>query len=331
MGYIYYFKNLLNNKIYIGKTINNPKRRYYEHTRVHINDGTVFHNALKKYGEKNFLFYVIGEFENDKLNEMEQYYIKKFNSHWKDGYGYNMSYGGENSPDVLEKRVRAYPLDDEQNPIYDKKQDFKSLSECARCLTEQNGIEFYTSNIINICKGRKYSHRQYTFCYLDDDGEEVPTNYIGLKGAVAASKENIKKCHEKNSIPVIAITPTNEEYYFSGIRKAAKELHVDSKNIRKSINNQEVLNKGNRAGWRFRLATEEEKLNEDNFCKKVFFTNDEALQLVEVTQNFLENYNLSFKKNNELVDINILFDTLVQKIAEDCQTINELFETRGEN
>ena len=46
-----------------------------------IEDGTVFHNALKKYGKENFLFYVIGEFPDDKLNSLERFYIKKFNTY----------------------------------------------------------------------------------------------------------------------------------------------------------------------------------------------------------------------------------------------------------
>jgi group I intron endonuclease len=126
MGYIYCFKNLINNKVYIGKTVNDPQKRYYQHLHKHINDGTVFHNALKKYGYKEFMFYVIGEFPDNKLNYYENFYIKQFNSHWRDGWGYNMSYGGENSPDILEKRVRAYPLNENLEPIKEKGIIFKS-------------------------------------------------------------------------------------------------------------------------------------------------------------------------------------------------------------
>lgn len=91
IGYIYKYTNLINGKIYIGKTYRLNKRKY-EHKHREVN--TYFHNALKKYGFENFKYEVIAQTDNDKtLNFLETYYIRKFNSFIENGY--NLTRGGE--------------------------------------------------------------------------------------------------------------------------------------------------------------------------------------------------------------------------------------------
>ena len=86
MGYIYCFKNLINGKCYIGQTIRNPKVRYAQHLKT--DDGTVFHNALKKYGYKGNrkisdwyqAFYALEELleeEQDKKNKIIEEGVNK--------------------------------------------------------------------------------------------------------------------------------------------------------------------------------------------------------------------------------------------------------------
>ena len=250
MGYIYSFRNKINNKYYIGQTTRKPEIRYKTHL-YQLYDGTVFHRAILKYGIENFEFNVIGEFPDEKLNEMEEYYIRQYNSHWRDGYGYNMSYGGENSPDVMRKPVRAYPLDDNLEPIYEQGQYFKSMSEACEKLTELTGNTFYIPYIVKICKGQRYSVFNYTFCYVDiDTGQDIPTNYTGFKGSQEASRHNIKKCHEKNSMPVIMYSPTGEVYEFKSRSEAEKALHIGSMTIDKLCKTGREILGGKNKGWR---------------------------------------------------------------------------------
>jgi len=101
-GYIYKVTNIINNKIYIGQTIRNVDDRWKQHIKdskqkryKHIH----FYRALNKYDIDNFtietidyvLYEDIKELK-DKLNELEKYYILKFDS-FKNGY--NSSLGGE--------------------------------------------------------------------------------------------------------------------------------------------------------------------------------------------------------------------------------------------
>jgi group I intron endonuclease len=101
-GIIYKALNKVNHKPYIGQTTDPLNERISRHFyRGHIDkgkDNSIFHKALIKYGRENFDWVVICECSSKtELDEKETFYIKHFNSHYKDGRGYNMTYGGEGS------------------------------------------------------------------------------------------------------------------------------------------------------------------------------------------------------------------------------------------
>lgn len=95
---IYKFTNLENGKIYIGKTIQMPKKRFEDHVRsANRGSNCIFHNAIRKYGISSFAFEVIfNTFLESDLNEFEIYFIKEHDCCILDGKtkGYNMSRGG---------------------------------------------------------------------------------------------------------------------------------------------------------------------------------------------------------------------------------------------
>lgn len=99
MALIYKVTNKENGKSYIGYTKGTLKyRKYYHYNTAFKNRGSyVFHKALRKYGKKNFIWEVLLESENFKeLRDIkEEYYIRKIKTHYLDGFGYNMTYGGE--------------------------------------------------------------------------------------------------------------------------------------------------------------------------------------------------------------------------------------------
>ena len=92
MRHIYTFKNLLNDKVYVGQT-NNPQKRKHEHLFEARNGADkLLYYAIRKYGEENFLFEVIEDCEDGQANEREVFWISHFNS-FEDGY--NMTTGGD--------------------------------------------------------------------------------------------------------------------------------------------------------------------------------------------------------------------------------------------
>lgn len=94
-GFIYLFKNKLNQKCYVGQAMD-IERRYREHIYYSNNNPIQpIHKALAKYGVENFEFKVLEFLPNcDKkqIDEKEQYYIHKYQAYTR---GYNCSLGGE--------------------------------------------------------------------------------------------------------------------------------------------------------------------------------------------------------------------------------------------
>ena len=96
-GYIYMFRNKVNQKCYIGKTTN-IKSRYYSHVNAHKRKSYI-QKAITKYGIDNFEFIVLEniccddqKMLNAKLNDLEKYYIEKYDSYKS---GYNLTLGGD--------------------------------------------------------------------------------------------------------------------------------------------------------------------------------------------------------------------------------------------
>jgi len=99
-GLIYKITNLINNKIYIGQTVRSLQDRF----RGHINqaesnkkskDKMVLCRAIQKYGKDNFIIEEIDKASSqEELNDLEIYYICKYDSLAKNGKGYNIAKGG---------------------------------------------------------------------------------------------------------------------------------------------------------------------------------------------------------------------------------------------
>lgn len=121
MGYIYKITNKINNKIYIGQTIQKPSNRWYHHLcDAHLGSDLKFHRALRKYGREHFKLEVLEEVDDCLLNEREIYWINYFDSFHN---GYNSTTGGDNPP---RNDIRVICL--ETNVIY------PSSAEAGRCL-----------------------------------------------------------------------------------------------------------------------------------------------------------------------------------------------------
>lgn len=100
---IYKITNQLNNKVYIGQSIN-IKKRFNCHIWEAFNEKQIPYNyainrAIRKYGIKNFELEVIEECKKEELDEKEKYWIKYYNSN-NPNYGYNMTEGGDKGPSL---------------------------------------------------------------------------------------------------------------------------------------------------------------------------------------------------------------------------------------
>ena len=95
---IYRITNLINNKVYIGQTINKPLNRwsrYRYETKRNFYQYPIY-LAIRKHGIENFIFELICScFDLDELNKKETWFIDNYNSN-DPKYGYNCDRGGNN-------------------------------------------------------------------------------------------------------------------------------------------------------------------------------------------------------------------------------------------
>jgi group I intron endonuclease len=95
---IYKATNEINGKSYIGQTVRTLSERKKEHieTALKMRDGkNYFHWAIVEYGEENFKWEILDRSDNqNKLNELEKFYIKNFRTN-DNRFGYNGTQGGQ--------------------------------------------------------------------------------------------------------------------------------------------------------------------------------------------------------------------------------------------
>jgi group I intron endonuclease len=104
---IYKITNTINNKIYIGQTIQSLEKRWKRHTWLSTlnRNAMAITNALRKYGVENFKIEIIYTATNiDELNEKEIEFINEYNSLSPNGY--NLTSGGKNSPKSEEIKMK---------------------------------------------------------------------------------------------------------------------------------------------------------------------------------------------------------------------------------
>lgn len=156
---IYKFENKINGMAYIGQAID-LKERYKKHCK-NINDKSHnedFYIALREFGLLNFDYSILEEFDEfnqDRLNELESYYIEKYNTIKPNGY--NMVPGGTNGAGLAKgKQVQQYDL----------KGNFIAEYPSAHQAGHATGINY--SSICACCRNEITHTKQYQWKYVYD-------------------------------------------------------------------------------------------------------------------------------------------------------------------
>lgn len=205
---IYKATNKIDNKSYIGFDCNWPYRKTAHKHAVKRGSNLVFHNAIRKHGWNNFDWEIVEQSDNKDflLNIQEEHYIKKYNTHYIYGNGYNMTYGGEAT-------FGWVPTEETKRKI--------SESNKGKKIWNKGLPSPWTSKRNKANKGKKIPNRQKEYLITDPNGNE----YI-IKGLVDFCKQN-------NLFPgnMSSLANGKLNYY-----KGWKCKHINNKDI--SINTQ---------------------------------------------------------------------------------------------
>lgn len=200
---IYMIKNTVNNKVYIGSSVNlnrRIKKHFYE-IKKKFHHNKHLEKAVHKYGVENFEIYLLEVFDiitDNKLRKIEESFIEKYDSYKK---GYNQLENKQSHLTRLNKSKNHIDnnkkLQSKAVIMFDKKtgdklKEFPSVSDASRYLGTSS------TNISHACKNVPHiSILGHTFCYKNE--YDINQNYSFQKRKIVWSEETKLK-RAKSSI-----------------------------------------------------------------------------------------------------------------------------------
>ncbi len=113
---IYCIECKINNKKYIGQTIDLASRFYNhnEHFKNSIHFNRLLEKDVREYGKSNFKFYILKFCKEQDLDKNEIFYIKKYNTFKDRTKGYNLDSGGKGA---IEKEANSAEIKNKKRNI----------------------------------------------------------------------------------------------------------------------------------------------------------------------------------------------------------------------
>lgn len=216
IGSIYVLYNTQNSKVYVGKTIQDYRKRFYRHkSNAKLQHLEFLYNAIRKYGWDNFEKFIIFQTEEvddknkiiDLINDKETYYISLFKSNQKE-FGYNICSGGEGKTGTINNNcsISILQCDLKGNII----KEWPSMHEVERQLG--------------------FSNKQISYFIYSDKRKSSYKGYLWIKKS-DYSPDVFKDYHSRDKKVFVFDSDGNFIKDFSSANKASKELKLDLSNI----------------------------------------------------------------------------------------------------
>ena len=235
---IYCITNKINNKQYIGSTINKPNIRFNQHKCAAYNEKNLtkyqypLYQAFRKYGLENFSFEVLENFYDsiteEQLRRIEKDYISKYNTLCPNGY--NQTIDTEHPINDTQSYYKMGQTKRElHNRVAEVDQNFniiqiwRSMSDCAE------DIKLPIKAIGACCRCEKHSAYQRYFYYIDDNDEIIIPEKKEYKGEQGTTQTQITN----RKVAQIDINTNNIINTYDSIALASRETGCDGSGISK--------------------------------------------------------------------------------------------------
>ena len=242
---IYKIQNKINNKIYIGQSVN-IERRWKDHRSSYKDENdhsynTHLYRSMRKYGIENFDFSIIEICEPNQLNEKERYWIERYDSFFN---GYNLTLGGD-----------AQGTEENKHKVIGIINDLINTSDTQKVIAERWNLSEEMVQGINTGRYWRHNREEYPIrkqyrreqCYCSECGVKIS---FGAKKCVACenkSRQNVFSNEDreklKNKIRTMSFTEIGREFGVSdnAIRKWCVKCNLPS--------TKKEINKYNDAEW----------------------------------------------------------------------------------
>lgn len=240
---IYKITNIINNKIYIGRTLN-YKKRVRQHKQIPFRKNgkeknRPLYKAMRKYGVDNFKFEIIDTAQTiDELNEKEIYWIKYYDSCIDSDKGYNLDKGGKNGrKSEFTKNKISQSQKGELNHAYGKRggdsrnakkvinltknKTYPSMLDCA---IEEFGDKKYLKQISKVCdpNSNRITYKGNVYRTFDEEGNVI---------------EKINTVNNK-AFEKVKVIDTISGKIFETIAETAKYFDISDSMVRDRIYNR---------------------------------------------------------------------------------------------
>lgn len=215
---IYKITNKINNKVYIGQSVD-IKIRFKDHKSKQKRDrepNSHLYRSIEKYGIHNFEFEILEECSPQELNQKETFYIKKFTSDDKE-FGYNKTQGGD-SHSVGSNNGRSLISEEDVIVIRKLRADLKTRKEVFELYKDR----LSWSGFLDIWQGRRWPHIEVEGAY-SKEVEKFQKSLRGGRNAAILTDDEVVKIRNRY------------------IKETVKEIYEDYKDLYSSIGSFELV------------------------------------------------------------------------------------------
>lgn len=199
---IYKITNLINNKCYIGQSVD-IKTRWRHHKNNYNKENNQsynfsFYRAIRKYGLENFKFEVLEECDQKDLNERELHWISYYDSYHN---GYNETLGGDGKLQIDREEFKKY--------YYENYPSVKEAAEHFNISREVSGKIFKELGLQSLYYISKEKEKEICKYYLSDENFTL----LDVSGKFNIDRETASKVLKRNGVNVRKITTNSLNRY----------------------------------------------------------------------------------------------------------------------